>query len=76
MKERKKRIKKAEKKKQKLLTEIKIENKLKELPEHKRKLIREEEIKRRRLELKEAKENVWKKWRGRNKSERKDDTNS
>ena len=57
-KERKRRMKKAGKQKQKLLTDLL----LKELPEKKREKLVKEEERKRRLELQEAKENIWKKW--------------
>ena len=62
-KERQKRIQKAEKKKQNLLTNMKINKIMREIPEEDRLKIIEEESRERRLELKEAKENIWKRWR-------------
>ena len=56
--EKQKRPKRGEKKKQNLITDMKIQRMMREIPDGERLKIIEEEYRTRRLEIKEAKENI------------------
>ena len=56
--EKQKRTKRGEKKKQNLITDMKIQRMMREIPDGERLKIIEEEYRTRRLEIKEAKENI------------------